>query len=209
MKSYSLLLIAITVLLIGCESSSNLLVDSQVSKSTSAISKSFDYELIPLPQKSPVWQDSVFTVSKEINGIEGGNILLEKYYVSATGDSVIIEADLRIPEGAFQDTRIITMTVDDEYAVINFYPEMVFIDTLKLFQSFRGLNLENFSTETLDFAYMDDDGTAEIIKKNGLQIVINSGLVRVQNAKLIHFSRYGWIKKTCLPIHTDPVVEND
>ncbi|MCW8803773.1 MAG: hypothetical protein OQK57_05180 [Ignavibacteriaceae bacterium] len=87
------------------------------------------------------------------------------------------------------------MTVDDEYAAIHFYPEMAFDETLNFFQSFEGLHLENYPTGTLDFVFIADDGSVELIKKNGVQVVVPQGIVRVQNAKLLHFSRYGWIRK--------------
>jgi hypothetical protein len=111
-----------------------------------------------------------------------------------------MKADLRIPKGAFQGTEIITMTVNDEYAAIHFYPEMVFFKNLKFFQSFEGLDLENYQTGKLDFVFITDDGTLELIKKNGVQVVFPQGIVRVQNAKLPHFSRYGWIRKPAGPI---------
>jgi hypothetical protein len=152
--------------------------------------------------------DSVFTLSKEIDGSVGGRMIMDKYYISEDGDSIVIKADLRIPAGAFQGTEIITMTVDDEYASVHFYPSMVFDDTLKLFQSFEGLNLENFPTGTIDFVFMDDNGSIELIKKNGLQIVVPQGIARVQNAKLVHFSRYGWVRKPNVPIKYPNIICN-
>ena len=179
----------------GCEDSNDLSVNNYNINYQPSLSKTGNYELIPLPEKSTLWMDSVFTMSKNIDGSVGGRMIMNKYYITADGDSVIINADLRIPAGAFQGTKTITMTVDDEYASIHFYPSMVFDDTLRLFQSFEGLHLENYSTGTLDFVFIRDDGSIEFIKKNGLQVVVPQGIVRVQNAKLLHFSRYGWIRK--------------
>ena len=106
-----------------------------------------------------------------------------------------MEADLRIPPGAFKGTETITMTVDDEFAAFHFYPAMTFMDTLHFFQKFEGLHLENFSTGTIDFVFISDDGQIELIKENGIQVIVPQGIVRVQNALLRHFSRYGWIRK--------------
>jgi hypothetical protein len=120
---------------------------------------------------------------------------MKKYYISDTGDSIFIKVDLTIPAGAFNGNKLISMTVDSEYAVVHFSPEMVFADTLRLFQTFEGLNLEEYPTGTIDFVYVNTNGSVELIKKNGMQLVVPQGIVRVQNAKLLHFSRYGWIKK--------------
>jgi len=196
MKTILTVLIVAFVLLIGCDTSTDLSVNSSENNSNTQVSDSMDYELIPLPKKSALWMDSVFTFSQLIDGSVGGRIIMANYYISETGDSVEFEVDLRIPAGAFQGSETITVTVDSDSASVHFYPEMVFADTLRLFQSFEGLNLENMQTGTIDFVYVRDDGSIELIKKNGTQIVVPQGIVRVQNAKLLHFSRYGWIRKS-------------
>ena len=197
-------LLLIIILIAGCETSSDLLIDPANTSNNSTNEffiegGIFTYKLMPLPPKSPLWQDSVLTMSQIINGEIGGQMIMEKYYISLDGDSIHIWADLSIPAGAFQGTETITMTVDDEFAAMRFYPNMVFQDTLKLSQGFEGLDLTNCNHGTVDFVFIDDDGTIEIIKKNGLQIIIPQGIVRVNNAKLFHFSRYGWVRKTFHP----------
>lgn len=182
------------ILLIGCDNLSDLSVNDTSRDSKTESFKVGGFEMILLPKKSPLWMDSVFTVTKQINGSSGGRITMDKYYISIDGDSIIIEADLKIPKGAFQGTKEITLTVDDEYAAIHFYPEMVFKKSLNLFQAFEGLQLENIPLPFIDFVFIKDNGSIERIKKNGLQIIIPQGIVRVQNAKIDHFSRYVWIR---------------
>jgi len=201
MKSLLPTLLLVIILIVGCETSSDLSTDPANTSKSSINKSSIDarittYKQIPLPPKSPLWQDSVFTMSQTIDGEIGGRMIMEKYYISRNGDSILINADLRIPAGAFPGTKTITITVDDEFAAIHFYPEMVFQDTLRLFQGFKGLDLTNFNTGTMDFVFIDDDGTIELVKKNGMQIVKPQGIVRVMNAKLLHFSRFGWVRKT-------------
>jgi hypothetical protein len=181
-------LLLLSVFLIGCEDTSNIIdpIGTSLSPQYNKITN-FDYELIPLPPKSPLWSDSIFTISKMIDGAVGGSIIMEKYYIADNGDSISIFADLRIPAGAFPGTETISMTVDDEFAAIHFLPSMVFEDTLHLFQSFKGLDLINYSSGTLDFVFIDDEGNIELIKKNGVQVNMPQGFVRVQNALILHF----------------------
>jgi hypothetical protein len=194
-------LLLIIVFVLGCEETSNIIdpINTSVSANYNKITD-FDYELIPLPPKSPLWIDSIFTISQTIDGNVGGRIIMEKYYIAANGDSINIFADLRIPAGAFTGTENISITVDNEYAAIHFLPSMVFADTLRLFQSFGGLDLKDYSNGTLDFVFIDDEGNIELLKKNGVQVNVPQGFVRVQNAKLLHFSRYGWIRNPVGPI---------
>ena len=192
MKTIPAILIFITVLLFGCDTSPDLSVNNSEDNDPTSLYKTE----IPLPNKSPLWEDSVLTMSQEIDGSVGGRMIMEKYYIAENGDSVLIKADLTIPKDAFQATVTFTMTVDKEDAAIHFYPTMAFAETLKLFQSFEGLNLENYQTGTIDFVFIADDGSIELVKKNGTQVIIPQGILRVQNAKLIHFSRYGWVRKS-------------
>ena len=176
--------------ILGCDSSPDLSVNSTENNSISTTT----FEKIKLPNPSALWKDSLITMSQTIDGSVGGRLILDKYYMSENGDSIKVKVDLRIPAGAFEGTKSITITVDQIDAAVHFYPAMVFDDTLRLFQSFEGLNLDGYSTGTIDFVYILDDGTTELIKKNGTQIILPQGIMRVQNAKLIHFSKYGWVR---------------
>ena len=196
MKTILTVLMVAIVFLFGCDTSNYLTVNPAEDNSYTQASDFKDYELIVLPKKSALWVDSVFTISQVIDGSVGGRITMANYYISEMGDSVEFEVDLRIPSGAFQGSETITITVDSDSAAVHFYPEMVFAKELRLFQSFEGLNLENMQTGTIDFVFIRDDGSIELIKKNGTQIVVPQGIVRVQNANLLHFSRYGWIRKS-------------
>jgi len=201
MKTVSWGLLLIAVFLLGCEDTSNIIdpIGTSVSPNYNNIT-TCDYQLIPLPPKSPLWRDSNFTISQMIDGDIGGRIILEKYYIADSGDSINIFADLRIPAGAFSGIETISIKVDNEFATIHFFPAMVFADTLKLFQSFKGLDLDSYTNATLDFIFIDDDGNIELLKKNGVQVNVPQGFIRVQNAKILHFSRYGWVRKALNPI---------
>ena len=153
-----------------------------------------DNELIQLLTKAIEWKDSVFSVSETINGLLGGTITLDKFYLSDNVQVVTISATLVIPPLAFEGTKTITLTLDSSYAAFHFSPSMTFDMPVRLTQSFSGLDLTNFSTGTIDFVYISDEGLVEILRKNGVQVVLPQGLVRVLNVRLSHFSRYGWAR---------------
>jgi len=190
MKTVISILLSSFFLLLGCDSSPDLSVNS-IENNPTVITT---FEKIELPNSSAIWKDSLITMSQTIDGSVGGRLIIDKYYLSENGDSIKVKVDLIIPAGAFQGTKTITITVDQTDAAVHFYPAMAFDDTLRLFQSFEGLNLDGYSTGTIDFVYIRDDGKAELLKKNGIQIILPQGIMRVQNAKLIHFSRYGWVR---------------
>lgn len=195
MKIISFILLAL-ILLEGCDSSFDEIVNPTGNNSQTTELENYNYDVIKLPKRSVSWMDSIFSMSKNIDGTVGGKMLMEKFYISEDGDSVFIEADLTIPKGAFQGVKTITMTVDTQNATVQFFPEMVFNKALKLSQYFKGINLDDYPNGTIDFYYILNDESVELIEKNGIQVVHPQGLLRVLNAKLQHFSRYGWIRKS-------------
>ena len=84
--------------------------------------------------------------------------------------------------------------MDNDYAAFHFYPSMSFAKPVKFTQNFTGIDLTNYKTGTLDFVYTDDKGNFETIRNNGIQTNLAQGFVRILNAKLFHFSRYGWAR---------------
>ena len=184
------------LLLFGCQESSNI-TDPLESPNLQTFNKDPEagYELFALPPKAPEWQDSIFTVSKEIDGDIGGFIYLDKYYIAANGDKIDIEARLTIPTFAFQGTKTITITVDDDYAALQCSPSMTFTKNLKLYTYFSGLDLNGVRTKNLDFVYIADDGSIETLKKKGVKIFPKWGILQVNSVEIPHFSRFGWIRK--------------
>ena len=87
------------------------------------------------------------------------------------------------------------MTIDTQDATIQFFPEMIFNKELKFSQYLKGIKLDDYPNGTIDFYYITTSGSVELVKKNGIQIVRPQGLLRVLEAKIPHFSRYGWIRK--------------
>jgi hypothetical protein len=183
--------------LFGCQESSNI-IEPNEGPTLQSFNKDPEtgYELFSLPPKAPEWQDSIFTVSKEIDGNIGGFIYLNKYYIDANGNKIDIEARLTIPTFAFQGTKKITITVDDDYAALQFSPAMTFTKNLKLYTYFSGLDLNSTNPKNLDFVYIADDESIEILKKKGVKIFPKWGILQVNCVELPHFSRFGWIRKS-------------
>jgi hypothetical protein len=154
-----------------------------------------NYEIIPLPPKSPIYLDSIFTISVPIIGELGGRIVLDKFYVDTAGHIVTMLADLTIPKDAFYGLRIITLTIDNNYAAVKCEPKMKFWEPLKLDQTFTGLDLSGYQTGRIDFVYISDNGQIENIPNNGVIIIKPLGIVMVRNARLNHFSLYGWVRR--------------
>ncbi len=160
------ILILTNILFISCDSSVDPLLPNNESGITDLQKIDSFIDLpIQLPQRSPAFKDSVYSISVEIDGSIGGQINYENYYISTEGDSVTFYFDLYIPKNAFQGTETITATYDSTLAAIHFTPSMTFDSSLHLFLGYKGLDLSGMQTGTIDFVYTRDDGTVELVVK--------------------------------------------
>jgi len=151
------------------------------------------YQMIKLPSKSV---ETIFSKTREINGRWGGTIVINEDYVAADGHTVEVYAKLKVPRHAFTGNEVITLTVDDKFATASFSPHMVFDKPVELKMVFKGIDLEelNLTSGNYDFIFIDDDGNAETLQHDGVEVDASNGEVRLEHAYLNHFSRYGFTR---------------
>ncbi len=138
-----------------------------------------------------------FLASNNIDGITGDELTLTQSYVNTTGRNISITAQLHILPDAYSGIKNITMIVDAEDASVRFFPETIFNRDVRLDLTFTGLDLHNLGFTTsgnADFVFFNDNGTTEAIENESSTVNISQSVLSVQNAKLYHFSRYGWVR---------------
>jgi len=152
-------------------------------------------QMIKLPPRSGLSVENTFSVTKTIEGNKGGEIKLDEEYIALNGETVKIDAKLKIKKHAFEGTVDITLTVDDEYAAVSFTPAMVFDIPADLDLKFEGIDLAplNLATGDYDFVFIDDYGNIEVVEYNALHVDESKSKIWVSKAKLNHFSRYGFV----------------
>ena len=89
------------------------------------------------------------------------------------------------------------MIPNAENLSIKLFPEMTFYEEIKLTLRFRGIDLKSFGynkTGPVDFAFFPDNDGFELIESDFSHVNIPQDEIKVLNARLSHFSRYGWIR---------------
>jgi hypothetical protein len=186
---FSLLLIFFSVIFFSCDSTENSILtaeNSNVNFSSLTKSVSNDYE-------------PVFQITKTINGLLGGVILIDTTLVNELGNLVRVEATLRIDSLSFEGEREITLIPNINDASIQFFPEMNFNRKLKLQLVYTGIELGSLgfkSNSKVDFIFMGNGGEYEPIDYNFCIVNWPIQQLRVSNAKLSHFSRYAFVRKS-------------
>lgn len=185
----TLTLVFLTLILLSCDSTENSILSSE---NTTQVNSDSAKPIVYSTQTG-------FAITKEINGLLGGEINFDSTIVDKNNDTIKIAVSLKFDANAFSGSQLITITPDINSAFIQFSPAMIFDKPAKLDLEYSGIDLANLgfsSNSTVDFVYMADNGNIEYILKNECKIKWNTQKLYVKNAELPHFSRYGFVRKS-------------
>lgn len=184
MKQLAVLLLA-GIVFFGCSSNSPLNPEQD---------KNFNFKRIQLPQPKDLGVEFVLQDSEKIKGSIGGDLEIVGAYASTSG-VVAIESELLVPAGAFNGAKWITLKHEGLFVDVELYPHMEFDTPVFLNVKMTGLDLSDITDpSTVKFVYFAPDGSIEPIAYENMVVDLQAGVLEVENAKLEHFSRYGWAK---------------
>jgi len=187
MKYLLTLSLASLLFFFGCDQGSDL--TSPISDSPTP-----QLKLISLPTSSGgLGIETLVTQYKKIDGDDGGEFTANFSYQGGPFGTVTVKSELEFDDGAFDGERLISQTLDTDYAAMKYGPSMQFDDDVELNLIITGLDLSGVDPNTLDFVYINDDGTIEHIEYDEIDIDFSTGTIEVDDAELTHFSRYGFV----------------
>jgi len=151
-------------------------------------------KLISLPAPSGgLAVETLVTKYKEIDGDDGGQFETEFSYQGGPNGLVTVKSKLDFKEDAFEGIKNISQTLNTDFAAMTFGPSMQFNERVKVDLRIEGLDLSNVDPNTLDFVYIDSNGTTHFVDYDDLTMDVSKGRLDVDNAILPHFSRYGFV----------------
>lgn len=183
MRRYIFLFTTLSLFVIGC--SNETLVNSDPQQ--------VNYSLIKLPQQEGMQINNIYSDSKSISGAQGGSLSIQGTYSGGPFGTVTVNASLVFPSNSFSGTKTISMTADDAYCASSFLPGMSFLKSAIYNITYTGVDLTGVNPSTVKFVYLKADGTLEYPVHEGITVDFATGKISVKNAKLNHFSRYGFI----------------
>jgi hypothetical protein len=179
--------IASLLFFFGCDQGSDLI--SPLSESPTK-----QLKLISIPAPSGgLSVETLVTKYKEIDGDDGGEFTANFSYSGGPFGTVIVESELDFDSDAFEGERLISQTLDTDFAAMKFGPSMQFYDDIGLDLVITGLDLSGIDPNTLDFVYINEDGTIEHVEYDDIIVNVSTGTIEVDDAELTHFSRYGFV----------------
>ncbi len=128
-----------------------------------------------------------------INSEKGGKVYLKHKWKNDKNQNSKLTAVLDIPAGAFPGELTFEILFDLENYAVELYPSPYkFAKPLLLDLVFENVDLTNFDPDVFVFDYLD--GEQENIQYKSIDIQLDKNTVKVREAELNHFSRYGWTR---------------
>lgn len=149
-------------------------------------------QLISLPQRVGLGVETQ-TYTQDINGANGGEFEQSYSYDNSTGGTVYQFAKLDFFPGAFTGTKNISMTFNTGGAAMELGPAMQFQADVEYTYEITGVDLTGINPATLEFVYIDASGNMYTVDYDDVIMDANTGMLKVINAVLPHFSRYGFV----------------
>jgi hypothetical protein len=189
MKKYISVIVLLSLFVIGCTEQTSV---------TSPVNKVQTQEpnWISLPNGESgmsVMSMPIFEVSKNINGKNGGRLNINERYDGGPFGEVKVKAQIEFPKGSFTDTKYITMILDTQFGLATFLPHSNFDKDAIYNVEFWGLDLSSIDPSKVNFVYQAEDGSYEYIERSRIQVDVKNGWLKLTDARLPHFSRYGFV----------------
>lgn len=186
MKKLISIAAVLLVLFVGC--SKDVSINSPVQEQ---VTEEFVTRTVP----EGLGVNATYTVSKVIDGSKGGMIYYGDLMQAQSGNTQQVYAACYFPAGAFVGTKTITMTLDTKTCTGTFEPAMTFDKPVSFSALFTGVKLSSTTQSQYTFVYYDKSGNKYEMSSSYLYFDPVKGVLGILNAKLLHFSRYGFIRK--------------
>jgi hypothetical protein len=184
MKNLNILLLLLIFLFPGCQS------DSFVNPEFGLQSEKNIKNWLQFEETGAFRLDKEVLVINEVNGKNGRTV---EYDLNVANLSV--NGTLTIPKNSFDGIMDISASFSNQSTTQTFGPSpFTFRKTLLLTLEYRGVNLRNINPSEIDFYYIDNSGQFHRAEYASLEINPEEGLLKVVDARINHFSRWGWAK---------------
>jgi hypothetical protein len=185
MKNYLLIFALTGLFFYGCANESDITAPEQ--------SINLEPNWIKLPTAEGLQVNTDYTATNRINGTQGGNLGCSFSYSGGNFGQISVFAELVVTFGSFPGMKNISMTLSNENTSVIFGPELNFNSNVFYSVTYTGINLTGIDPQTVKFAYIANDGSIQIAQHQGITVDFSTGKLSVHNARLPHFSRYGFV----------------
>ncbi len=188
MFRYAISLIFLALLAFGCNQESNLVSPQDTVNSDQVVNEP---NWVTLPVTKSLKKD--VSVSKMIYGNDESLLEINTGYPGGPFGWISITANARFQRYSFSGSRYTTMSINDENGTASFSPSGTFSKPVIYNLTIMGVDLSKVNPSTVTFVYMAEDGKYYKAAYDYIYVEKQSGKLQIVNARLPHFSRYGFV----------------
>jgi hypothetical protein len=177
--------------LIGCDKK-DIVSPVEDPVDLSATQKYAEPDWISLPEMVENTSNGDISASKFIRADKREFITLSRKYEGGKLGSVSIACVVVIPVGALEDDMTLTLTMNEEKGYITIQPDLEFKVPVKFTMIYKGLDLQNFNIESLEFINFDDSYGEKVITSSRMKINEDSGTIGVYEAEIRGGLKFGF-----------------
>lgn len=198
MKIYLSIIVFAALLAFGCSDQVDInSPENLLDNPNTSFSKVDDVDWIGLPTSMiTLHKGAIFSDTEKIDGSKGGELTIKTDCEGGPFGKIKIEAELSFPRGSFKGKKLITMALEQSFGSTTFTPHSTFKKAADYNLKYEGLDLKGLTQSKLDFVYLSEDGSYEKVKYDEIKMDLSKGKIEIKKAKLPHFSRYGFIRKS-------------
>jgi len=137
--------------------------------------------------------ETIHTASVLIDGAKGGSVNFKGDFPGGPFGKVHVDSRLVILSGSFTGSMVISSNIDDFNLLTTFGPSYVFSKPLEYTLLIQGVDLTGVNPANVKFVYQAADGSIHECESDGVDVDLSKGKVKVNKAKIPHFSRYGFV----------------
>lgn len=193
MKNIILLVSLLGLLLVGCNDDSSIL--DPLNEESTLSKKSNDSVIL---QELNLDDDTIikthYSKSFTITSDSPKRLNFSYFFKNEQGRNIQLSSTLKIPKGAFDGELTFEMVFDLKNFAMEFYPSPYQFKKPVLFtMQFFNLDLSEYADCEWKFNYLDGKDE-EITEYRYMGVDIKRGDIKIVDAELHHFSRYGWTR---------------
>jgi hypothetical protein len=181
------LLVILIGFLVGCSDESGVVTPVQETQKATWLKLN--------TYKSNLTLEKTFTKTKTLQGDKVGVLTASVNFKAIGGEDIKVGCSLFFPKNSFQGTETFGVTIDDQETTVDLSPSpFTFNSPINLTLSYKGVDLQNVDPNAVDFYYVAPNGELTKAEYDELDVDVVKGKLKVKNAKIPHFSRFGFVK---------------
>ncbi|NWF90179.1 MAG: hypothetical protein HXY50_12055 [Ignavibacteriaceae bacterium] len=196
MKRLFVFAVLITIFLFGCSNQENEITNPALPNTQQFAKPKTTTTNLNLISEL---ESNAAEVTKIIDGKKGDTIHLNQFAKDSEGRVVEVDACFKVLPGAFSGTIRITMSFNADNGCISFLPSMVFDKSCSLDYRISNCNFAKLGFTPEDkkayFVFFGNDGSIQPVNNSLVIMNQDKGELKVNKAKIDHFSRYGFFRK--------------